>query len=109
MTARSLIGEGSRSTPLFVKLCSDKAAFEAKLQNRINLRMDHLKQLLEEENSHEILVYTPHIMVIKGCKGAEVTVSRDARAIRRVRDTAEAEMVAKDLLRLVLKAATASI
>ena len=42
-------------------------------------------------------------------QGVEVTVSRDGRMlIRRVTDTAEAEMVAKDVLRLVLKAATAS-
>ena len=64
MTAGSLIGEKILSTPLFVKLCSDKVAFEARLKNKIDLRMDHLKQILEEENSHEILVYTPHIMVL---------------------------------------------
>ena len=96
MTAGSLMGEENLSAPLFVKLCSDRAAFEARLQNKIDFSMDHLKQLLEAENSHEILVYTPHIMVIKSCRGAEVTVSRDGRMlIRKVTDTAEAEMVAK--------------
>ena len=95
--------------PLFVKLCSDRAAFEARLQKRVHFSMDRLKQLLEVENGHEILVYTPHIMVIKSRRGAEVTFSRDGRMlIRKVADIAEAENTAKDMLRIVLKAATSA-
>ena len=93
--------------PLFVKLCSDKAAFEARLQKRVRFSMDRLRQLLEAENSHGILVYTPYIMVLKSSRGAEVTISGNGRMlIRKVADVTEAESVAKDILRIVLKAVT---
>ena len=101
--------EEELSAPLFVKLCSDRAAFEARLQKRVHFSMDRLKQLLEAENGHKILVYTPHIMVIKSCREAEITFSRDGRMlIRKVADIAEAENVAKDILRIVLQATTSA-
>jgi len=89
--------------PLFVRLCSDRAAFEARTQRRLSLNMDEVKRALEESEGHEIVVYTPHMLVLKSGK-AEITLSRDGRMlIKRVSNEAEAAQVARQILRTILK------
>jgi len=93
--------------PFFVKLCSDRAAYEVKLQRRIYLRMDRLKQLFEATEEYELVVYTPYITIIKCCKGAEVTFSKDGRVlIKKVLNKSEAETIAEDVLQIALRAST---
>lgn len=95
--------------PLLIKLCSDKAAFEARIQQKIFFNMKEVRRLFEAIKDHEIIVYTPHIMILKGCKGAEVTFSKDGRMlIKKVSNENEAKMVAYDVLRIALKASTIS-
>jgi len=92
---------------LLIKLCSDKAAFEARIQQRIFFNMNEMRRLFEAIKDHEIMVYTPHIIILKSCKGAEVTFSRDGRMlIKKVLNENEARMVAYDVLRIALKAST---
>ena len=104
-----MMEEEKLSQLLFVKLCSDKAAFDARLTKRVHFSMNRLKELLEAEKVHKILVYTPHIMVIRSCKGPEVTVSSDGRMlIRKVADITEAQYVAKEILQIVLNTTTSA-
>jgi len=93
--------------PFFVKLCSDKAAYEVKFQRKIYFAMDRLKQLFETTEKYEQVVYTPHITIIRSRKGAEVTFSKDGRIlIKRVLDKSEAEAIAEDVLQIALGAST---
>ena len=83
---------------LFVKLCSDRAAFEARPVKQMILDMSKVKKALEQRGLHEIVVDTPHIMVVKSGK-AETTISRDGRMlIKRVSDEDEATQVANQIL-----------
>jgi len=99
--------ENQKSTmPFSVKLCSDKAAFEVRLLQKVFLKMDDAQQLLEKVEGHEVVVCTPHIMILR-CRGAEVTLSKDGRMlIKRVKDEKEAALVAKDVLSIAFKTAT---
>ncbi len=95
--------ESQSPLQLFVKLCSDKAAFEARTARKLSLNMDQVKRTLEESREHKIVVHTPHIVILKsGC--AETTLSRDGRMlIKRVSNEAEATKVARQILRTILK------
>jgi ArsR family metal-binding transcriptional regulator len=91
------------SVPFFVKLCSDKAAFEARPAKRLSLNMNEVKHLLEDSKGHEIIVYTPHILILRSAK-AETTLSRDGRMlIKKVANEAEATQIAQQLLQIILK------
>jgi len=91
--------------PLFVRLCSDKAAFEARPAQRLSLNMDEVKRTLEESEEHAIIVHTPHIVILRSGR-AETTLSRDGRMlIKKVANEAEATQVASQILRTILKTA----
>jgi len=90
--------------PLSVRLCSDKAAFEALVSGRVVFDMDEAKRRLEKASNYKMMVYTPHLLVFR-CGEAEVTMSRDGRMlIKRVRDEKEAKLVACRVWQIVLKA-----
>jgi len=91
----------------FVKLCSDKAAYEVKLQRKTHFTMDLLKQMFEATEEYELIVYTPHITIIKNRKGAEITFSKDGRIlIKKVLNKSEAEAIASDVLQIALETST---
>lgn len=99
--------EGEPPVPLLVRLCSDRAAFEVRLQRKIGFNMDEVKYLFEAAKSHKIVVHTPYILVLRDRKGAEVTFSKDGRMlVKRVSNKDEAEAVALEVLRIALKAST---
>jgi len=51
------------------------------------------------------VVYTPYILVVRDPRGAEVTLSKNGRMlVKRVSNQDEAEAVARELLRIALKA-----
>ncbi len=88
---------------LVVKLCSDRSAFEARPVKQTILDMNKAKQALEQLGLHEIVVDTPHIMVVK-IGGAEITISRDGRMlIKRVSNEDEAKQVADQILDAIFK------
>jgi ArsR family metal-binding transcriptional regulator len=65
--------------------------------------MVHAKQMLENSAQNKILVYTPHIIIIRN-KKAETTLSKDGRMlIRRVSNEEEATQVARQILTAILK------
>ena len=83
---------------LLVKLCSDRSAFEARPVKQMTLDMSRVKQALEQRGLHEIVVDTPHIIIVRSGE-AETTLSRDGRMlIKRVSDEDEATRVANQIL-----------
>jgi len=93
--------------PLLVRLCSDRAAFEVRLQCKISFNMDEAKHSFEAAKSHKIVVHTPYILVLRDPKGAEVTFSQDGRMlVKRAQNRDEAEAVAREVLKIALKAST---
>ena len=91
--------------PLLVKLCSDKVAFEVRVQRKIAFNMEKVRELLEAAHNHEIIVYTPHMIILRS-GGAEATFSRDGRMlIKKVSNEEEATQVAHKILQTVLSAA----
>lgn len=88
---------------ILVKLCSDKAAYEARISQKLSIHMPAAKQALEKAKEHEILIYTPHILIIRSQK-AETTLSKDGRMIiKRVSSESEAAKVAQQILQTVGK------
>jgi len=65
--------------------------------------MNEVKRTLEESGEHKIVVYTPHIVVLRS-GNAEATLSKDGRMlIKRVSNEAEATQVARQILRTILQ------
>lgn len=91
---------------LFVKLCSDKAAYEVRMQRKVFLDMDKVRQLFEACRDPQIVVHTPHMILLKSGR-AETTLSRDGRMlIKRVANESEATQVAHKILRRAIAAAS---
>lgn len=94
-----------KSMPLLVKLCSDKAAYEARPQRKVSFDMNKLQKLFETVDNYQILVYTPYIIVLKGKGGREVTFSEDGRMLlKNVSGEGEAKALACDVFEVALKA-----
>ena len=92
----------------FVKLCSDKAAYEARLKNQTSFNLSHVKQLFETMSNYKILVDTPHILILKNSKEVEITLSKDGRIIiKKVTDKTKAEKIAQEIFQIALKASSA--
>lgn len=99
-------GEQKSQASFFVKLCSDKAAYEARLKRQTSFNLLHVKQLFESAGNYQILVDTPHILILKNPKEVEVTFSKDGRIIiKKAADKMEAEKVAQEIFQTALKAA----
>jgi len=99
-----MTNEKKFSIPLFVKLCSDKAAFEVRTQRKVFFNMDKVRQLFEACHDSEVVVYTPHMIILRSGK-AETTLSRDGRMlIKRVANESEATQIARKILRIALRA-----
>ncbi len=89
--------------PFFVKLCSDKAAYELKLQRKIDFTMERLEQQCEATKKFEIVVSTPYVTIMRTQQGAEVTLSKDGRIlIKEVLIESEAREIAAKVLQFLL-------
>jgi hypothetical protein len=94
-----------KSILLLVKLCSDKAAYEARPQRKVSFNMNKLQKLFETVDNYQILMYTPYIIVLKSKGGSEVTFSEDGRMLlKNVSGESEAKELACDVLEVALKA-----
>ncbi len=88
---------------LIVKLCSDRSAFEARPMKQLTLDLGKVKLTLEQYGRHEIVVDTPHIIIVRS-GDAETTLSRDGRMlIKRVLSEDEATRVAHQILDAIFK------
>jgi len=75
------------------------------MQQKVSLNMDKVRQLLEACHDPEIVLYTPHMIILRSGK-AETTLSKDGRIlIKRVSNEKEANQVAQKILRTALSAA----
>jgi len=97
--------ERDKPLPLLVKLCSDRAAFEAVPQRRVFFDMNMVRQLFDAIETFEILVYTPSIIIIRSSEGREVTFSRDGRMLlKKILNEDEATALAQGVLEIVSRA-----
>jgi len=91
--------------PFSVKLCSDKAAYEIRIQRKVLFNLEKVRQLFETRHDFEVVVYTPQMIILR-IGGAEITLSRDGRMlIKRVSNESEATQVARQILRTALTVA----
>lgn len=90
---------------LLVRLCSDKAAFEARPKRNMSFDMDMVRRLLQKLNNYKILVHTPYIVIVKSKTAREITFSEDGRMLlKSVSNKEEAEALAYDIFDIVLEA-----
>ena len=82
-----------------VKLCSDRAAYEAVPRNRIKVDLARLRRSLERGGNCETTLWTPQLMVVKRKDTTEITFVDDGRLIiRNVADEEAARKIAEILL-----------
>jgi hypothetical protein len=82
-----------------VRLCSDKAAYEAVPKNRLKVDLARLRRSLESSGNCEITLWTRQLMVVKKTDATEITIVADGRLIiRNVADEEAARKIAETLL-----------
>jgi hypothetical protein len=88
--------------PLFFKLCSDHLSVEAIPRKALGIDLEAMKGKPIRE--HEVMMWTPHFVVLRNTSGQEITLRRDGRMVVRKAST---EQVARDaamgVMSLVLK------
>jgi hypothetical protein len=81
-----------------IRLCSDRAAYEAVPKKRLKVDLTRVKVSLERGGDCEIALWTPQLMVIKQKNGVEITIVDDGRLIiRNVADEDTAQEIAETL------------
>jgi hypothetical protein len=82
-----------------IKLCSDRAAYEAVPKKRFKVDITSLRLSLECSGDYEIAVCTPQLIVVKRRDATEVTVVDDGRMIiRNAADQDAAKRIAETIL-----------
>jgi len=80
--------------PAFIiRLCSDKAAYEAVPRTKFKLNLARLRRSLERTGNYEIALWTRQLMVVRQRDATEITIVDDGRLI--VRNVADAETARK--------------
>ena len=88
-----------RAQAFMIRLCSDKAAYEAVPKKRFKVDLEKLKRSLERAGNCEITLSTRHLIVIKRSDAIEVTIVDDGRLIiRNVADEQVAQRIAEAML-----------
>jgi len=82
-----------------IRLCSDRAAYEAIPKKRFKVDIASLRVSLERSGDYEIAVCTPQLIVVKRRDATEVTFVDDGRMIiRNVADQDDAKRIAETIL-----------
>ena len=85
---------------LFFKLCSDHLSIEAIPRKTTIVNLVRLKD--HTISGHEVMLWTPHFVVLRNKDGHEITVRRDGRMIIRNASSEElARRAADDVLSIV--------
>ena len=88
--------------PMFFKLCSDHLSVEAIPRKPLALDLEGMKG--HPIHMHEVMMWTPHFVVLRNTAGQEITLRKDGRMIvRKAESEQEARAAAKDVMCLVLK------
>jgi hypothetical protein len=86
-------------TAFMIRLCSDKAAYEAIPRRRLRLDLAKVKRFLQLTGNFEITLWTKQLMVVKRNDATEITIVDDGRLIiRNVVDQQAAQRIAEELL-----------
>jgi len=84
---------------LFFKLCTDHLSIEAIPKVKLSIDLTKLKEGLDD---FDVMIWTPHFMMMRRVSGEEVTLRRDGRMIVRNSESQEAaEAAAVRVLSLV--------
>jgi hypothetical protein len=93
------------SDQLFFRLCSDHLSIEAIPKKRVVLELEALRN--HQLNRHTVLLWTPHLVVLRNDRGHEVSLRRNGRMIvRKAESEAKARGSAADALNLALEICT---
>jgi hypothetical protein len=88
-----------RGKTFVIRLCSDKAAYEAVPKRRLNVDLTRLRRSLEHDGDYEITFWTQQLMVAKQKDAAQITIVDDGRLIiRNVADEQTAQRTAEELM-----------
>ena len=88
--------------PLFFKLCSDHLSVEAIPRKPLAVNIEGMKG--QPIHEHELMMWTPHFVVLKNRAGQEITLRRDGRMIvRKASSEQVAHAAATDVVSLVMK------
>lgn len=88
-----------QGTAFIVRLCSDKAAYEAVPKSRLKVDLARLRRSLESSGNCEITLWTRQLMVVKKTDTTEITIVADGRLIiRNVADEEAARRIAETML-----------
>jgi len=82
-----------------IRLCSDRAAFEAVPKTRLRFQISKLKDALARRGDCEVTLSTPQLLVVKRRDSVEITFVDDGRMIiRNVADQDAARNIAETIL-----------
>jgi hypothetical protein len=85
---------------LFFKLCSDHLSIEAIPKKATKIDLAKLKD--EIISGHELVMWTPHFVVLRNGEGHEITLRRDGRMIiRKAASEQIAERTADQVMNVV--------
>jgi hypothetical protein len=88
--------------PMFFKLCSDHLSVEAIPRKPLALDLEGIKG--KPLQMHEIMMWTPHFVVLRNQAGQEITLRRDGRMIvRKAGSEQAARVAATDIISILLK------
>jgi hypothetical protein len=87
---------------LFFRLCSDHLSIEAIPKRKIRINFQKMKE--QSVENHEVLMWTPHFVILKNQGGQEITLRPDGRmVVRKSTSEAVARQTAAAMLAFVLK------
>jgi len=88
--------------PLFFKLCSDHLSVEAIPRKPLAVDIEGMKG--QPIRKHELMMWTPHFVILRNKTGQEITLRRDGRMIvRKANSEQVAHAAATDVMSLVVK------
>ena len=87
---------------LFFRLCSDHLSIEAIPKRKIRINFQKMKE--QSVENHEVLMWTPHFVILKNQGGQEITLRPDGRmVVRKSTSEAVARQSAAEMLAFLLK------
>ena len=88
-----------REAAFMIRLCTDKAAYEAVPRRRFKVDLARLRRSLKRRGNCEITLWTPQLMIAKQTDAIEITIVDDGRLIiRNVADEQAARKIAETIL-----------
>jgi len=87
---------------LYFRLCSDHLSIEAIPKTSIRINFQKMRE--QSVENHELVMWTPHFVILKNQSGQEITLRPDGRmVVRKSTSEAVARQSAAEMLAFVLK------